>query len=138
MRVSWVIATLLVLALVASPVLASDDSEAADGQPKQVVFIDRGEVHVVMYYTDGFHAPDDPRHHGLRLVGWAYGDDVVDVDTFDFDTVSENPVYLYAVYEEDPVGGAVSDIAYYGAIAFILFCAFLVLLCLRGTFRRSG
>ena len=138
MRVSWVIAALLVLALVASPVLASDDSEAADGQPKQVVFIDRGEVHAVMYYTDGFHAPDDPRHHGLRLVGWAYGDDVVDVDTFDFDTVPENPVYLYAVYEEDPVGGAVSDIAYYGAIAFILFCAFLVLLCLRGTFRRSG
>lgn len=44
MRVSWVIAALLVLALVASPVLASDDSEAADGQPKQVVFIDRGEV----------------------------------------------------------------------------------------------
>ena len=38
MRVSWVIAALLVLALVASPVLASDDSEAADGQPKQVVF----------------------------------------------------------------------------------------------------
>ena len=73
MRVSWVIAALLVLALVASPVLASDDSEAADGQPKQVVFIDRGEVHAVMYYTDGFHAPDDPRHHGLRLVGWAYG-----------------------------------------------------------------
>ena len=49
-----------------------------------------------MYYTDGFHAPDDPRHHGLRLVGWAYGDDVVDVDTFDFDTVPENPVYLTA------------------------------------------
>lgn len=104
MRVSWVIAALLVLALVASPVLASDDSEAADGQPKQVVFIDRGEVHAVMYYTDGFHAPDDPRHHGLRLVGWAYGDEVVDIDTFDFDTVPENPVYLYAVYEEDPVG----------------------------------
>ena len=132
MRRAWIFAVALLLICLSAP-LSGEDSDA-DG-PKQIVFVDGGDVYEVMYYVDGFHAPRDPNHHGVKLVGWAYDGRIIDPDTFDFDSVPDNPVILYACYEDDPVGAFADDVIFYGVLVMVGFFSLILLYFLFDSLR---
>ena len=65
---------------------------------------------------------------------------VIDPDTFDFDSVPDNPVILYACYEDDPVGAFADDVIFYGVLVMVGFFSLILLYflfdSLRGFARR--
>lgn len=71
------------------------------------------------FFAEGFfHIPPEPDHDNKRFIGWSLDDEIIDVSTFDFNTLPQSSIILYAEYEDAP--GRFSENTLFFAIAIII------------------
>lgn len=108
-----------ILTVLLTPAIISDTSDGATEQAKLVVFMDGDIEYDAAFFAEGFfHIPPEPDHDNKRFIGWSLDGEIIDVSTFDFNTLPQSSIILYAEYEDAP--GRLSENTLFFAIAIII------------------
>ena len=92
-----------ILVVLLTPAIMSDTSDGATEQAKLVVFMDGDIEYDAAFFAEGFfHIPPEPDHNNKRFIGWSLDGEIIDVSTFDFNTLPQSAIILYAEYEDTP------------------------------------
>ena len=99
------VAVILLSLLLVMPATSMDESSASTvEQNKLIVFMDGDETYDAAYFGEGYyHYPPDPDHDGREFIGWSLDGEIIDVTTFDFNTLPQMYVILHAEYEGAPM-----------------------------------
>lgn len=88
------------------PAVSVNESQASTSieQNKLIVFMDGDQTYDAAYFGEGYyHYPPDPDHDGREFIGWSLNGEIIDVATFDFNTLPQMYVILHAEYEDAPM-----------------------------------